>query len=126
MQLGGLRDYTIVSGGSDNSVRVWDMRLTSSGPRLTLSGHEKMITSLKWDWMKIVSGSRDNAIRIWDANNGACIYSSKLHDDAVSCIDFDETRFVSASWDGSIKILNNPKKDSGVSGELDSGGLADL
>jgi WD40 repeat protein len=76
MQVGGLRDFSVVTGGSDCAVKVWDTRSLSSGSRLTLNGHNKIITSLKWDWMKIVSGSRDNTVKIWDTSTGACLFSS--------------------------------------------------
>jgi WD40 repeat protein len=63
----------IVSGSSDNTVRVWD---ASSGRELAcLRGHEGWVSSVAFDPQsgRIVSGSDDKTVRIWDAASGACL-----------------------------------------------------
>lgn len=59
----------IVSGSSDNTVRVWDAE-AGSEPLLTLRGHEREVRSVAFsgDGKRIVSGSEDRAVRVWDVS----------------------------------------------------------
>jgi WD40 repeat protein len=61
---------TIVSGSSDNTVRVWD---AGSGElRHTLEGHTSNMRAVvvSQDGGTIISGSDDKTVRIWDAHSG--------------------------------------------------------
>ncbi len=60
----------IVSGGSDNAVKVWQ---TETGKLLqTLRGHYGRVTSVAMNANgdRIVSGSDDNTVRIWNVESG--------------------------------------------------------
>ena len=109
MQLGSIRDPTVVSGGTDNNICVWDLRFSDKGPRLTLCGHTDNINSLKWDWTKIVSGGQDCTVRIWDINSGICLKSADIHEEPVSKILFNDTQIISSSWDGQVKTMSKSK-----------------
>src|SRR6267378_3231213 len=58
----------IVSGSSDQSVRVWDVS-TRAEVKL-LMGHTGNVKSVAFssDGMQIVSGSSDQSVRVWDAS----------------------------------------------------------
>ena len=61
---------TIVSGSTDNTIKVWDLK---SGDCLrTLGGHSSSVyaVALAVDGRTIVSGSTDNTIKVWDLNVG--------------------------------------------------------
>ena len=55
-------DGKIVSGSSDETVRVWDMK----GKELAIcKGHDDVVTSVCVTDGKIVSGSHDRTVRVW-------------------------------------------------------------
>ena len=57
----------IVSGSSDNTVRVWDV--ATGACVQTLEGHSESVYSVSFDVTgrsRIVSGSRDKTVRVWD------------------------------------------------------------
>src|SRR5205085_413363 len=63
----------IVSGGMDQTVRVWD---ADTGEQLACCrGHQKQVSSVAFsaDGQRIVSGSADGTIRVWDAVAGTAI-----------------------------------------------------
>ena len=58
----------IVSGSSDNTIKVWD--LSTGKDLLTLKGHKDIVdaVAITPDGTKIVSGSVDKTIKVWDFN----------------------------------------------------------
>ena len=96
----------IVSGSSDNSVRVWD---ASTGAELkVLNGHTGSVlsTAFSSDGTCIVSGSYDKSVRVWDALTGAELKVLNGHTDTVWSTAFssDGTRIVSGSSDNSVRV----------------------
>ncbi|KAG9085884.1 hypothetical protein FS749_004044 [Ceratobasidium sp. UAMH 11750] len=57
----------IVSGSSDNTVRIWDAQ-TGAALLHPLQGHSDRVMSVAFssDGQRIASGSSDNTVRIWD------------------------------------------------------------
>jgi WD40 repeat protein len=57
----------IVSGSSDNTVKVWDA--ATGQETLTLKGHSSAVWSVSFspDGQRIVSGGGDMTVKIWDA-----------------------------------------------------------
>ncbi len=61
----------IVSGGADNTVRLWDAA-TGQPVGQPLTGHTESVSSVAFspDGKRIVSGSEDSTVRLWDADTG--------------------------------------------------------
>jgi WD40 repeat protein len=98
----------IVSGSSDNSIRVWD---AVSGDVVVgpLKGHTDSVWSVAFspDGKQIVSGSYDNSIQVWDAVSGDVVVGPlKGHTDSVYSVAFspDGKQIVSGSSDNSIRV----------------------
>lgn len=100
-------DNTIVSGGDDGNLKVWDLRSTTGGSRATLCGHTAAVTTVRWDWSKIVSGSADCTVRVWDVSSGphaarTCgvrcpVNAVELHERYVAACGFDGIRVLRGS-----------------------------
>ncbi|KAF7968265.1 hypothetical protein HWV62_31107 [Athelia sp. TMB] len=98
----------IVSGSSDNTVRVWDA-LSGQLALPPLQGHEDRVTSVGFspDGSRIVSGSSDNTVRVWDALTGQpALPPLQGHKDAVwsVCFSPDGSRIVSGSSDNTVRV----------------------
>ncbi|VDL86142.1 unnamed protein product [Nippostrongylus brasiliensis] len=121
-------DDRIVSGSSDTTIRIWDLRGTSDvGMQvsilesladlgtMTLNGH-----SATFDDDRIVSGSSDTTIRIWDLRGTSDVgnlgtMTLNGHSATVRCLDLNGNVLVSGSNDFSIKVWNvdvNPRWSS--------------
>ena len=90
----------IVSGGLDETVRIWDL---TTGEQLgCLRGHNNLVSDLAVtpDGTKIVSASNDGTVKIWDIATGYEFRNSMRYVGVTP----DGTRFVLADWDGMIKI----------------------
>ena len=106
----------IVSGSSDNSVRVWD---ASTGAQLkVLNGHTATVNSVAFspDGTRIVSGSTDKSVRVWDASTGAQLKVHNSYNDTVHSVTFspDGTRIVSGSSNKSVRLLNALSRSTGT------------
>ena len=99
---------TVVSGGYDRAVRLWD---TESGSPIgePLFGHEKEVTSvaLSGDGRTIVSGSSDATLRLWDTESRSAIGEPlRGHEDSVEgvAISEDGRTLVSGSADNTVRL----------------------
>ena len=114
----------VVSGSSDNTIRVWEKR---SGELLSiLRGHEGNVTSvaISSDGRQIISGSNDSSIKIWDMKSGKLISTLNGHTGSVYSIDisFYGKTIISGSNDNSVKIWSIDSKRAiyTLSGHIDS------
>jgi WD40 repeat protein len=90
----------IVTGGDDQTARVWDAR--SGALALTLKGHRSGGVSAAFspDGSRIVTGGDDQTAKVWDARSGALVLTLKGHTDAVqAAFSPDGSRIVTASGD---------------------------
>ena len=98
----------IVSGGADNTVRVWDA--TTREPMLVghpLRGHHGEVTSVVFNptGTRVVSGSLDGSVREWDVIGGLPIPTAQ---DRILDVAFsrDGRKIASAGSDGTIRMWN--------------------
>ncbi|KAI6778396.1 uncharacterized protein J7T54_000785 [Emericellopsis cladophorae] len=94
---------TLVSGGCDRDVRVWDLR---TGHCLhTLRGHTSTVRCLKMaDENTAISGSRDTTLRIWDIRSGLCRNVLVGHQSSVRCLEIHGDIVVSGSYDTFARV----------------------
>lgn len=95
---------TIVSGGGDKTVRLWNAR-TGENIR-TLIGHTEAVRAVAYspDGGTIVSASRDKTVRMWDANTGENIKTLSGHKDIIVTVAYspDGNTIISGGWDGML------------------------
>lgn len=96
-------DSTILSGGRDKKIRVWN---TLGEQKHLLEGHQNSILCIeKMNLTTFISGSRDTQIIVW--KDYKIVNKIKLHDALVlSLCNLDATIFASSSGDKTIKIIN--------------------
>ena len=87
-----MRNDTLVTGGSDGSVRVWS--LSTFSPIHRLAAHDNSVTSLQFDDARIVSGGSDGRVKIWDLGTGQLIRELCKPADAVWRVAFRQERAV--------------------------------
>ena len=87
-----MRGNTLVTGGSDGSVRVWS--LIFNAPIHRLAAHDNSVTSLQFDDTRIVSGGSDGRVKIWDTNTGNLIRELSQPAEAVWRVAFESERCV--------------------------------
>ncbi|KAF5138584.1 F-box/WD repeat-containing protein 7 [Metarhizium brunneum] len=94
---------TMVSGGCDRDVRVWDLK---TGACLhILRGHTSTVRCLKMaDANTAISGSRDTTLRIWDIRTGLCRNVLVGHQSSVRCLEIKGDIVVSGSYDTFARV----------------------
>ncbi len=95
-----------VSGGSDNTLRVWDLE---SGQCLRiLEGHSQGVNSVSVtpDGRRAVSGSWDKTLRVWDLESGQCLRTLEGHSQWVNSVSMtpDGRWAVSGGWDKTLRV----------------------
>ncbi|ODQ64043.1 WD40 repeat-like protein, partial [Nadsonia fulvescens var. elongata DSM 6958] len=89
---------TLVSGGCDRDVRVWDLK--SGNCLQILRGHASTVRCLVMaDARTAISGSRDNTLRVWDIERGQCLRVLEGHQSSVRCLEVVGDICVSGSYD---------------------------
>lgn len=87
-----MRNSTLVTGGSDGSVRVWS--LNTYTPIHRLAAHDNSVTSLQFDDLRIVSGGSDGRVKIWDLGTGTLIRELSQPAEIVWRVAFESERCV--------------------------------
>jgi WD40 repeat protein len=79
---------TIVSGGADGTIRLWDTRGNPIGQPFT--GHENRVSSVAFspDGKTIVSGDDEGMIRLWDTRGNPIAQPIKGHKSRVNSVAF--------------------------------------
>lgn len=104
-----LKGDTLVSGGCDRDVRVWNLK--SGACTQILRGHSstvrclQMAESVEEGVAEVaVSGSRDHTLKVWDIANGTCLRTLHGHTSSVRCVEIVGDVCVSGSYDFTARI----------------------
>ncbi|KAH9500582.1 hypothetical protein Btru_076975 [Bulinus truncatus] len=103
-------DSRIVSGSSDKTIKVWNMRTNAPWSVQTLMGHHGTVRCLHLEGNRLVSGSCDKTIKVWDLSTQeswssiACKVTMTGHNDTVRCLQADDDKVISGSYDKTLKI----------------------
>ena len=76
-----LNDRHLATGGSDNTIRVWDLQTQELAK--TLIGHTGSVSTLATADDVLVSGSYDTTVRVWHPLDGASQASRPLRDESI-------------------------------------------
>ena len=121
---------TLASGGSDHTVKLWDVASTgpgTDGPRReydvekgTLRGHSSDVHSVAFspDGQTLASGSRDRTINLWDLTSGAQKATLKGHSSYVFSVAFspDGQTLASGRFDHTVKLWDVASARQGADG----------
>lgn len=96
---------TLVTGSSDTTVLVWDIR-TEYTPIKCLQRHTAGVLDVCFDSHYIVSCSKDTTICLWDRHTGELVRQLSGHRGPVNAVQLRGDLIVSASGDGIAKLWN--------------------
>ena len=96
----------LLSGGSDNTLKLWD---AETGRDLrTLTGHSGWVKSVTFspDGKRVLSGSSDKSLKLWDAETGAELRTFTGHSNDVLSVAFspDGKQLLSGGMDNTLKL----------------------
>jgi len=103
-------DTRIVSGSSDKTIKLWNIRTNSPWAVQTLVGHSGTVRCLHLEGNRLVSGSTDCTIKVWDLSaqqswtSIACKVTMVGHTDTVRCLQVDDEKVISGSYDKTLKV----------------------
>lgn len=98
-----MRGDTLVTGGSDGSVRVWS--LSKFAPIHRLAAHDNSVTSLQFDDTRVVSGGSDGRVKVWDLKTGHLVRELIAHGEAVWRVAFEDEKCVAMALRNNRTIM---------------------
>ncbi|ETO07018.1 hypothetical protein RFI_30374 [Reticulomyxa filosa] len=86
----GGNGYTICSGSSDHTIRIWDIETTKQ--LIVFKGHKYDVNSVKYGSNELVniilSGSDDESVHLWDIRSNKQIQMFKGHTNNVHAVEY--------------------------------------
>jgi WD40 repeat protein len=98
-----MRGGTLVTGGSDGSVRVWSLERFCAIHRL--AAHDNSVTSLQFDDTRVVSGGSDGRVKVWDLKTGNLVRELVTQGEAVWRVAFEEEKCVAMALKNSRTVM---------------------
>jgi len=98
-----MRGGTLVTGGSDGSVRVWSLERFC--PIHRLAAHDNSVTSLQFDDTRVVSGGSDGRVKVWDLKTGHLVRELITQGEAVWRVAFEEEKCVAMALKNSRTVM---------------------
>lgn len=98
-----MRGDTLVTGGSDGSVRVWSLK--KMAPIHRLAAHDNSVTSLQFDGVRVVSGGSDGRVKVWDLKTGALVRELTAPAEAVWRVAFEDEKCVVMASRGNRTVM---------------------
>ncbi|KAK9367046.1 WD40-repeat-containing domain protein [Lipomyces kononenkoae] len=96
---------TIVSGGNDNTIRVWDTKKKTC--LFEFAGHESLVRTLHVFGRKVLSGSYDQTLKVWDLDYRQIVLDlRKYHGNWIFSAKMDSKRIVSTSFGAKPVVLD--------------------
>lgn len=99
---------TLASGGTDNTIRLWDVGARTH--RTALTGHWEKVTDLTFskNGSVLISGNADNTVRLWNTATGRHLDILEGHENDIVVLAFSKDGATLASGDtGDIVRLWN-------------------
>ena len=98
---------TLVSGSSDNTIKVWDV--ASGACVQTLEGCARPVFSVyvSADGATCFSGSGDNTIKVWNVDTGACVQTLEGNGNSACCgmcVSADRSKLFSQTDEKTITV----------------------
>lgn len=97
---------TIVTGGSEMVVKLWDARTRQL--KRSLKGHQMQIqkVAISPDGTLVASASADWTVKVWDAETGQLKFSVLGHRNGSTSVAFspDGKKLASCGWDGFFRL----------------------
>ncbi|XP_060071465.1 transducin beta-like protein 3 [Ylistrum balloti] len=115
MAFSWLNARTIVSGGQDSTLKVWDIpdkldiqTVVNLHSKITEKAHDKDINSIAMapNDKFIASGSQDKTVKIWNTDNLSLLGVMRGHKRGIWCLEFSpiDQCLATSSADGTIRI----------------------
>lgn len=98
-----MRGGTLVTGGSDGSVRVWSLERYCAIHRL--AAHDNSVTSLQFDDTRVVSGGSDGRVKVWDLKTGQLVRELITQGQAVWRVAFEEEKCVAMALKNNRTVM---------------------
>jgi len=90
-------DDVLLSGSSDKTVKVWNLRETPYTNLATLRGHHEAVLSLTVKERTVFSGSADKSIFVWNLDDYEQTASFVAHTDPVCSLTYFDNHLYSSS-----------------------------
>eukprot|EP01132_Coremiostelium_polycephalum_P000769 gene769-954_t len=100
------QEQILISGSGDGFLKAWDVN--TGFVVKSFKGHKDEIVSILYEGDTLITSSHDQSIRVWNVNTGLCQKVLRGHSDWIMSLASPKhstlKKFVSASWDGTVKI----------------------
>lgn len=102
-------DSLLLTSSSDKTARIWNLQTKDYKTFSGLSGFVNQ-AAFGLDGKEIITISSDKMVRIWDVDTQQLLLTLHGHSKSISSLACNEKEsyFITASWDGTIKLWKNP------------------